>query len=196
MKAPVDNITFKADGHTYTVNSVDYPSVTRVIADSGMYGNAAAYFTEHSRERGAFVHQIIKYDVDGELDESSVDEALAGYFDAWKRFRAESGYEPEWCEKVLASTLYGFAGTVDHVGLLNGHPAIIDTKTGAVMPATAIQTGGYEILVKKPGIRRFGLQLMADGKYRLTEFRDRQDSKIFLAALSVYYWKRNNRIAA
>lgn len=189
-------VVFTESDHSYRVGGARYPSVTQVIADMGLYGNAADYFTEWSRERGSFVHRIIQWHLSGELDESTIDPVLAPYFDAWRRFEQEAGYVSDACEKVMASDFYKFAGTVDHIGHLNGYYCIIDVKTGALSPATAIQMGGYEILMKSPGIRRFGLRLMDTGKYSLKEYKDRQDSKIFLAALSVYYWKQDNRLAA
>jgi len=192
----VPEVDFTESDHSYRVGGARYPSVTQVIADMGLYGSAADYFTEWSRERGSFVHRIIQWHLSGELDEATIDPALAPYFDAWRRFEREAGYVSDACEKVMASDFYKFAGTVDHIGHLNGYYCIIDVKTGALSPATAIQMGGYEILMKSPGIRRFGLRLMDTGKYSLKEYKDRQDSKIFLAALAVYYWKQDNRLAA
>ena len=189
-------IVFNESDHSYRVGGARFPSVTQIIADMGLYGNAADYFTEWSRERGSFVHKIIQWHLSGELDEATIDPALQPYFDAWRRFEQEAGYVSDACEKVMASEFYKFAGTVDHIGHLNGYYCILDVKTGALSPATAIQMGGYEILMKSPGIRRFGLRLMDTGKYSLKEYKDRQDSKIFLAALSVYYWKQDNRLAA
>jgi len=192
----VPEIVFNESDHSYRVGGARFPSVTQIIADMGLYGNAADYFTEWSRERGSFVHKIIQWHLSGELDEATIDPALQPYFDAWRRFEQEAGYVSDACEKVMASEFYKFAGTVDHIGHLNGYYCILDVKTGALSPATAIQMGGYEILMKSPGIRRFGLRLMDTGKYSLKEYKDRQDSKIFLAALSVYYWKQDNRLAA
>lgn len=189
-------VVFTESDHSYRVGGARYPSVTQVIADMGLYGNAADYFTEWTRERGSFVHRIIQWHLSGELDEATIDPALRPYFDAWRRFEQEAGYVSDACEKVMASDFYKFAGTVDHIGHLNGYYCIIDVKTGALSPATAIQMGGYEILMKSPGIRRFGLRLMDTGKYSLKEYKDRQDSKIFLAALSLYFWKQDNRLAA
>lgn len=189
-------VVFTESDHTYRVGGARYPSVTQVIADMGLYGPASDYFTEWTRERGSFVHRIIQWHLSGELDEATIDPALRPYFDAWRRFEQEAGYVSDACEKVMASDFYKFAGTVDHIGHLNGYYCIIDVKTGVLTPATAIQMGGYEILMKSPGIRRFGLRLMDTGKYSLKEYKDRQDSKIFLAALSVYYWKQDNRLAA
>jgi hypothetical protein len=186
-------IKFDPASHTYTVDGVRYPSVTQIISDMGLYGDTS-YFTEYCRERGLFVHKIIQYHLSGELDEATIDPALRGYFEAWLKFQREASYVSDACEKVMASDSYRFAGTVDHVGHLNGHPCLIDTKTGAMSPATALQLAGYEVLVKQPGIKRFGLQLTAEGNYKLREFNDRQDRNIFLAALACHFWKSNNRI--
>lgn len=182
----------KLDGatHTYTIDGVRFPSVTQVLADMGLIDST--YFTEYSRERGTFLHRIIQWHLSGELDENTIDPAIRPYFDAWLKFESEADYVSDACEKAMASVPYRFAGTVDHVGHLNGHPALIDTKSGAPIPATALQLAGYEILIKIPGIKRFSLQLTNTGKYKLTEFKNRSDRGVFLSALSLYFWKRNN----
>jgi hypothetical protein len=184
-------ITFDPITHTYIVKGVKYPSVTEIIGDMGLYGDVS-YFTEYSRERGNFVHWIIEWYLEGTLDEATIDPELLPYFHAWQRFEADTHYESEVCEKVIASDSLRFAGTIDHIGYLNGHFCIIDVKTGVMAPATAIQLAGYEVLAKQPGIKRFALQLTGEGKYKLTEFKDRQDAQIFKAALAIYWWKQNN----
>ncbi len=184
-------IEFKEAQHLYYVNGVHYPSVTQVIADAGLYGNAS-YFTDYHRDRGSFMHKIIQYHLEGELDEATIDPALQGYFEAWKKFETESSYVSESCEVTKVNEIHRFAGTIDHIGHMNGHYCLMDVKTGPIYPATAIQTGGYAILMKSHGVKRFGLQLTKEGKYKLTEFKDWHDSNVFLSALSLYYWKRNN----
>ena len=185
-------IKFDEATHTYTVDGVRLVSVTQVIADAGLYGDATAFFTEYSRNRGTNIHKIIQWHLSKELDESTVGPVERPYFDAWLKFEAEADYVSDACEKAMASVPYRFAGTVDHVGHLNGHPSLIDTKTGATMPATSLQLAGYEVLIKSPGIKRFSLQLMNTGKYKLTEFKNRSDRGVFLSALSLYFWKRNH----
>lgn len=186
-------IQFDPTAHTYTVGGVRFPSVTQIISDVGLYGDTS-YFTEYCRERGSLVHRIIQYHVSGELDESTIDPVLQGYFDAWRRFESESSYVGDACEMLMADMTYRFAGTVDHLGHLNGYPCVIDVKTGAMSAATSLQLAGYEVLQKHPGIRRFGLQLSADGKYKLKEYKDRGDRGVFLAALSLWWWKANNNL--
>jgi hypothetical protein len=90
------------------------------------------------------------------------------------------------------NTLYHYGGTPDHVGRLNNCFAVVDTKTGVTNPATGIQLAAYEILLNVSSVKRFGLQLKDDGKYSLKEFKDRQDRGIFLAALAVWQWQKNN----
>jgi hypothetical protein len=186
-------IHFSPESHTYTVDGVRYPSVTQIISDMGLYGDTS-YFTDYCRERGSFVHKIIQYHTEGTLDEATIDPALQGYFDAWLKFQREADFVSDACEKVMVSDSYRFAGTVDHVGHLNGHYTCLDVKTGGSSPAHALQTAGYSILLKHPGVRRFSLHVKNDGKYKLIEHKDSQDMQIFKAAVAIWYWKRNNDI--
>lgn len=187
-------IEFDPEKHIYTVDGVRFPSVTQIISDMGLYGDTS-YFTDYCRERGSFVHKIIEYHLSGELDEATIDPDLQGYFEAWRRFEKEAAFfVSDTCEKVMADMMHRFAGTIDHVGHLNGHYAVLDVKTGGPSPAHALQTAGYSILLKYPGVRRFSLHLKDDGNYKLIEHKDRQDTQVFMAALAIFYWKANNNL--
>jgi hypothetical protein len=184
-------VEFDAHAHVYRFRGVRYPSVTQIIADSCLYGDTS-YYTDYSRERGTYVHRVIQWHLSGELDEATIDPVILPYFKGWLRFQKEAAFVSDECEKVLISDSHRFAGTVDHIGHLNGHFCLIDVKTGSPQPAHAIQTAAYGILLKHPGIKRFSLYLTAEGKYKLVEDKDRDDGKIFLSCLAVYYWKQNN----
>jgi hypothetical protein len=129
----------------------------------------------------------------GELDEDSVDEALVGYLNAWKRFELDAGFIPTAIEVPLASELHCFAGTPDYIGLLNGVETVIDAKSGGISPATGLQLAAQEILAGRP-LKRFALQIMENGKYKLTPFTDRSDRGVFLAAVSLWWWKQGRGI--
>lgn len=186
-------VTFNSDTHTYSVHGVKYPSVTQVIAAAGLYGDTS-HFTDYSRDRGSYVHRAIELHLSDELDTDSLDPVIQPYLAAWLRFVSEAGYVSECCEKVMASEIYHFAGTVDHIGHLNGHHCLLDVKTGAPASAHGIQTAAYAILLKNPGVKRFSLYLTDEGKYKLIENKDRQDEQIFKSALAIYYWKANNNL--
>jgi hypothetical protein len=190
----MDNLTFNADNHEYRLHGVRLPSVTQIIADAGLYGDTA-YFTDYSRDRGSFIHEAIEYHLSGELDEETLDPVIVPYLDAWKKFQAEANYVSDSCEERLASDVYHFAGTIDHIGHLGGHFSIIDVKTSVVASAAEqIQTAAYELLLSARGARRFSLHLANNGRYKLIEHTDRIDGKIFLSCLAVYYFKQNNNI--
>lgn len=182
--------SFDPETHTYTVASGAVPSVTQLLLEMGFVDDR--FFNDYSRDRGSLVHLIIKWHCGGVLDEETIDPILRPYFDAWLKFEAESHFISKSVEIPLYSEAYGFAGTPDHIGLLNGVRSVIDAKTGVLTPATALQTAGYEILSGER-LKRFGLQLTDQGNYKLTEFKDRQDRSIFLAALGCWYWIKNHK---
>lgn len=183
-------IEFNEEKHLYVVDGEVFPSVTQILAAEGFID--PSFFTEYSRQRGTLVHLCTHLDDMGELDESTVDDVLAPYLTAYRRFKSESGFVVSGSEVRMASAAYRFAGTLDKVGTFAGVTcAIIDIETGAHQPAKAIQTAGYEILKGSP-YKRFALQLKDDGTYKLHPFKDRQDKQIFLSTLAVYQWKHNN----
>ena len=183
-------ITFDSTTHSYTIDGQPVPGVTDILTDMGFIDKT--WFDDYSRERGKLVHRVIHWHITGELDEATIDTAILPYFIAWRRFEKDTGFVSTETEKPLGSKIYRFAGTPDQIGKLNGHDAIIDYKTGTILPWVGLQLAGYEILRGKP-LRRFALALKDDGKYSLKEFKDRQDRGVFLSALACWHWQRNNR---
>lgn len=183
-------ITFNPESHSYTIDGQPAPSVTQILAAMGFVDST--WFTDYGRERGKLVHRIIHWHITGELDETTIDPALQGYFDAWLLFEKETGFVSTATEKPMGSVLHRFCGTPDHIGALYGYESVIDCKTGAIAPWVGIQLAGYEILYGKGPLKRYALHLKEDGKYSLKAFTDRQDRNIFLSALACYQWQKNN----
>lgn len=183
------SLTFDPENHIYKVNGEVWPSVTQVLKDMGFIDST--WFTEYARERGSLAHLIIKWHCLGILDEDTVDPVLRPYLDAWKLFVADTGFVSKQIETPLYDPLRRFAGTPDNVGELYKIPSVIDYKTGAMSQVTGIQLAGYELLTGKR-LKRYGLQLTDKGKYKLTEFKDRNDRQVFLAATACWWWIKNN----
>ena len=116
-----------------------------------------------------------------------------GYVEAFKRFMSEADCIPdiEKCEVPLFSEIWRYGGTPDLPCSLNGKDALIDVKSGAESPVTGIQLAAYSQLFIPRAPWRYGLYLKADGKYKLVQYTDRNDIKIFNAALSLYHWRQN-----
>jgi len=183
-------VDFDEAKHRYTVCGEVVPSVTQILQAEGFVN--CEFYTEHGRERGSLAHLCIHLDDTGELDDATVDPVLAPYLASYRRFKKESGFIVSVSEEPLASEAYRFAGTPDKFGTFPDLTcALLDIKTGMMEPWVGIQTAAYEILKGSP-YKRFGLQLKSDGSYKLTPFTNRQDKQIFLSALAVYHWKKNN----
>jgi hypothetical protein len=180
------------EGHVYRdEDGVEYPGVTSILKSAGIIDEA--WFNEYSRLRGEYAHLACAMYDRGTLDESSLDEAIAPYVAAWRRFRAESGYVPTATEQVVANKTHRFAGTLDSAGTLNDRLAIIDRKTGACPKWGGLQLAGYALAL--PGALRLRrvCELHNDGTYRLVPFDDPNDTFAFLAALNIHNWKANHK---
>ena len=183
-------IDFDKETHTYTVDGVVYPSVTQVIGEAGMYGSAAAYWDDHSRDRGSNVHKAIELYHRGTLDMNALDPVIMPYMKAWLSFLDVSNFYPSMIEHRLYNTGVMVAGTADMIGPVKDGAAIIDIKTGAPGPAAAIQLAGYEFLYG--AAQRIVVQLKKDGKFKCHYYTDRHDRDVFLSAVSVYHWRKAN----
>jgi hypothetical protein len=160
------DVEFWPDTHIYSALGKIFPSVTGILQTEGFKELSVdtTWFDDWSRDKGSFVHQAIKYDLAGELDEDTLDDEIRPYLSAFRKFMTESGFKVERSEVPGVNTTYGFAGTPDLVGCFP----------------------------KPTAARRFALELNKEGKYHLIPFIDQNDFAVFLAAVATFNWKRNN----
>lgn len=190
-------LAFDATTHTYRLGERVLPSVTQILRDAGVVDFSAPWFTPEVLERGSFVHQAIALDVEGALDEDTLDPALAPYLAGWRLFLAETGYEVERWETPVVDPVLGYAGTLD--GILRGRDAgprrlLIDIKRG-FYPSAGPQTAAYKRLALKfyrelVVFDRAVVELPGDGRYRFHRLTDPADEGLFLAALRIVNWRR------
>lgn len=181
-------VEFGADTHTYRVDDVIWPSVTQILKAVGLipeYPNG-----EHARERGKAVHSACHYLDDGDLDESTVSPEIAPYLEAYRRFKTESRFVPEYAEQIVAAPAYRYCGTVDRVGTpFGGGQALVEIKTGQPEAWHEIQTAAYALAWPSP-VARFALYLRNDGTYRLLVHADRRDTDVWRAAITLFCWRQ------
>lgn len=185
----MDGLIFNPEKHQYFLNGVALPSVTGILSDMGFIDKS--FFTDYGRTRGQFVHLACELDDRNELEEETLDSVLVPYLKAWRSFKKDSKIIIEAIEKPVASCVYSFAGMLDRLGIMNNQPCVLDIKSGAVAPWTALQLAAYEIAENRK-LNRFAVQLMDTGKYKLYPYTDRQDRQIFLSAVSCWQWQKNN----
>lgn len=190
-----DVLQFDEAQHRYTLGAVRLPSVTEILAPitAHEYRGVDRETMERSALLGKAVHKLIELDVARTLDEDALDASLRPYLAQWRQFRAQSGFVVMLSEQRVQSAKYGYAGTLDLAGKLNGRHAIVDAKRTASVPRTAgPQTAAYREALS--GMRgdlpwrtadRFALHLTPE-RWRLVPFTDPNDLRVFLAALTLH----------
>lgn len=185
-------LTFDADTHTYRLDGRVLPSVTQVLERTGLvdYSFLPPATRDMALARGRAVHEAIALDLEGDLDESSLegqDGSIAGYIEAARSARRDLGIigQPELFEHRAHHPAYLYAGTCD---LIHGD-LLIDWKTNKAEWWVRLQTAAYAALHPEPGrFRRIAVELHNDGTYRLLTFAAsnyRRDFADFAAALRV-----------
>jgi hypothetical protein len=156
------------ENHVYHVDSRPVPvSVTGLLKYAGLVDET--WFNEYGRRRGELTHLAIEYYNGGILDEDTLDPVLRPYFQSYVKFLVDSGFVVVGSEIPVYSHEWNFAGTIDIEGYFKRSPLIYyigDSKTGKVQPWTAIQTALYR-LARGKFRRRFGLELRANGTYKM-----------------------------
>ncbi|MGH9933171.1 MAG: hypothetical protein ACREA9_28640, partial [Pyrinomonadaceae bacterium] len=187
-------------GHSYTIDGAAVPNVTRIIAPLIDFNGIPRDRLERKRQLGASLHKAIEYDVRAGVDLSTVPEPVIPYFLAWQVFIKHTEFQALLCEHPVASKIFGFAGTLDLVGKFKSNElAMLDPKTTFLMhPAVGVQLAGYAIAGNEMGlfpknIKRYGLQLKADGSYNLVPYRDVLDFNMFMSLLNVEKFKEKHQ---
>lgn len=197
-----DQLTFEAGTHTYRVGEEVLVSVTQALKLAGVidYSMIPQDVLLNAARRGTYVHKMIHYWLDGELDINKVHGGLLGYLDAARRFLDESRFVPHRVECRDWNPTLRYAGTWDVDGGIGASedPAIVDWKTGIILDGHPIQLGGYSLLKRNPrSYRRIAVKLNEDGTYRAHEYPSPQhpeatfarDTAIFQSALTCAKWK-------
>lgn len=190
------NLTFNEEKHEYRVGGVVVPSVTTILSAVGLYDFdfVSSETLAVAAERGKIVHTYIEWYEQGELDESTIDPELAGYFESYIKMK-DAGLLPERpsaIEKRLYSAKFKYAGTLDQ---MYGNDWINDIKTGLLGAEHGLQLSAYwmaehESLTDKP--RRLTCSyLHRDGTCgSLVEYK--YEPLIWLSVLTDYNWRVKN----
>jgi hypothetical protein len=207
-------LDFEPQTHTYRVDGIVVPSVTQLLDDAGLtpdYKFISRDVLAHARARGLHVDACCDLLDEGDLDWSSVHPEAVPYVEGWARFCADYSYEPAAGQVPLYHPQYGYAGTADSIGTLNGSWVVVERKaTMRMAPTYGLQTAGYAqpgLWVAPPGggplspaawpaPARLGVQLKRDGTYAVVPYEDAEDLAAFLGVVALYRWRALSRAAA
>lgn len=181
-------ISFTEEDHEYRINGVAVPSVTGIVAALRNESGASDETMEYKRQLGKAVHKAIELHARDDLDVDSMEREspdIVPFFEAWLKFKSESGFQVLECERIVYSKKLLFAGTLDVVGYRSTQELeLLDAKCvwsmdAATGPQTAGYTIAYEELRKQKIVKRGGVQLLRDGTFRFHPYTDRNDYLIF-----------------
>lgn len=187
-------IQFKEDTHQYFVDGKEYPSVTTILHSLNDFSFVNKELLERAAKFGTAVHKATELYDNNQLDIDFLDPELMPYLEAWDMFLHD--YKPEILsiEQRVAS-MYGYAGTLDRYVAIKGKRAIIDIKSGTVVPKyTGLQLSAYEQAITEGGgsvCQRYVVHLQPY-KYKVIPFKNKTDFITFKSALNLYRWGQQN----
>lgn len=181
-------LTFDASTHTYRDERGVVPGVTQILRPLVDFSRVPRDVLAAKADLGTRVHLACELDDDDDLDEASVQDDVAPYLAAYRRFRAESRAQVLASEQQVYSAPHRYAGTLDRVLLLDGAHVLVDLKTCITTPSSAgPQTAAYLHALASPTVtRRAALRLRPDGTYRLDPLTDPNDWPTFLGCLAIH----------
>jgi len=190
-----EKLRFESSSHSYWLGSRRLPSVTQILHEAGLCGDIDERV---DMSVGTEVHRITAvWDKERKVDYDPV--VYSGYFDAWIKFLREIPFliDPEGIETPIADKEFGFAGTPDRTGLIDGKFGLIEIKTGPPKPWHHLQMAGYvKILHQKLKATAYTriVYLGRNGTYRLGEkCSDKLSaSTVFYSSLACANWRIKN----
>lgn len=189
---PLDLI-FKEVDHSYWIGSTRLPGITEVLKE-----NSLLPYYPHNPEalrRGRLVHKACHALNENDLEMSNVPDDIFPYVMAFEKFKKQTGFTPLLTEKKLFHPTFMYAGTPDMDGIMpDGTKTLVEIKTGAIIPAVALQLAAQEMLLADGPRVRMALQLKDDAKFSIQLFKNFRDSHMFLSALALSSWRRSNGI--
>jgi len=196
--API--VTLDETSHVYTHREGFHPpSVTQILGFvppfAGRFDRVAPELLEYKRRLGSQVHRATHYYDEGTLDIHTVDPVLTPYLLAWQKFRMEKSFVPVVMETAVFHPDYGYAGTLDRIGRMDGGLWLVDLKCGPAQDGhlAGPQTAAYEkaaghmdMIPRGSLVHRCSVHLGDDGAYRMVPHTNRRDWHVFLAALELW----------
>lgn len=171
--------------------------VTEILREAGMVDYS--FSNEEAMTRGTYCHTATVMIDRGTLDWEGLDDTLRPFCEAYAKFCRDVNPEVILSEQRFDHPQYQYTGQVDRIFRIGGKMAnsatwLVDLKTGSPVPAVDLQVAAYRELPHGHTITKCCvLYLRNDATYRLVESKDhRRNFNIFLAALSVVRWRKEN----
>ena len=202
-KAKIHTVYKKLDGTrvpsvTTILGILNKPALLDWAWKCGLNGLDYKEVRDNKADIGTLAHAMIMDHLQGiEADYSEYsqqDIALAeNCFLSYLEWEKPRKLEPILIEQPIVSEQYGFGGTVDFFGKVDGQPTLLDFKTGkAIYPEFFYQLAAYEELLAERGELIEVTKILRIGRDEDEGFEERmlgrltKQWELFLNCLSIY----------
>jgi len=110
-----EGLIFDPETHTAHIDGAPLRSVTTILRDAGMTPDFYNRLDPWYLTRGKYVHLASELYDKGTLDESTVDEEVKPYLEAYKTFRRDFSAKITGIEVQLYHPVYKYFGIIDRI---------------------------------------------------------------------------------
>lgn len=189
-------LTFDPIKHEYRWNGAVVPSVTQILTPLTDLSFVDPDVLRRAQDFGTAVHYACELHDTGRLDEDALDPELAPYLNGWRRFYAEHACVWDLVESRVYHPTLRYAGTLDRRGNVDGHPSIVDIKSGtSLYPSVGPQLAAYTHASSPTpaAYRRYAVRLFPDG-YELKQYTSALDWPAFASLITLRNFCGQHRI--
>lgn len=189
-------LTFDPVKHEYTLGGQPVPSVSKVLEPLYDFRFVSPEALERARKRGTAIHKTVELYELGRLNEETLHPSLAACLKQWLDFKQTMKYVPRRQEMQVYSEKFGYAGTYDGDGDMDGRPMLLDLKSGEKYEPHKVQTMAYKVAAVELGIitedcARGSLYISED-QWEFEFHTNNGDRAAFLSLLTVLKWREHN----
>lgn len=205
-----DDLKFNPELHEYSLKMENgqyevIPGVSDILQKSGItdFSMIHSWVLKKAQDRGTEIHKITEEHDRGNvyIPNDYTEHKYFLYLNAWCDFLED--YQPEIKEIEIKtySRKYLYAGTIDRILVLEEEYEkrnyIVDIKCGGKWPSYPLQLAAYrhayiEETGTDEGFARMCVYLTKEGTYKVDVHRNQDDIDVFLAAIKLVNWKKNN----
>ncbi len=194
----------RVPGVTTILNVLDKPALIHWAWKLGCDGIDYRKYRDATAEVGTLAHYLVECDLAGTEPDltaysqetiNKAENCLISYYE----WRKDKTVEPILVEEALVSEKYGYGGTCDFYGYINGTLCLADLKTGkAIYPEMIHQLAAYRQLLEENDYPLQGVRILRIGRDETEGFEERVKTKkelkphwkIFKACLDIYNEKK------
>jgi hypothetical protein len=182
-------LQYSEENHVYVLNGRRVPSIHDVL-DRFRF-TETTFIEAQALIRGTAVHKGIELIEKGTIDWSTVDKELDGYLNAYRLFKSENDFHPTHNEPKAYHSKLLYAGRLDAFDAEHG--IIVEYKTGSLPKWTRYQLAAQErALELDEPCERVGVELHADGTYRMERFTKSLDLMLWQSIMSLWNQQFND----